>query len=146
MLQTITFRFPDQGKAYGNQLFLLLAPFGQPADNKILFDKASPDFYPNIAFCNAPTAQPTVQFELSGRSIDIEISNKTGQVKTSPEKYSLITIEDFVERTKQWEFVRLDHVGFNLPWFDTVHIIFSRQVRIGILFCQLQRKRLLTMR
>jgi len=119
MLQAVTFKFPDQD--YGNRLFSLLAPFGLLGDDKILFTKASPDFYPNIAFCNVPTTGLMVQFELPGQSIDIEVVNKTGEEKLSPEKYSLIPIEDFVARTKQWEFVGLDHVGFNLPWFDGLH-------------------------
>jgi hypothetical protein len=65
--------------------------------------------------------KPTVVFNIPNNTVEVIIENKTGQERKSPETYKHIDIEDFIKRIRHLELVRLDHVGFNLPWFDGVH-------------------------
>jgi len=63
---------------------------------------------------------PKVLF-LNGNTIEVPIKNTTGRVKKSPHEYKPLSIEEVVFRHKGVKIVEIDHIGFNLPWFDGIH-------------------------
>lgn len=62
-----------------------------------------------------------MQFKLGEETIQVELTNKTGQERKSPETYTPIEIGDLVNRLGSIQLTSLDHLGFNLPWFDGLH-------------------------
>jgi hypothetical protein len=121
LLQQITFNLPDKDHDFNDKFFEVLSLFGERESDRVDLEKSNPDFLPNISFATGDVIKPTVVFDVTNHQIEIVIENKTGQEKKSPETYTHISIEDFVKRVSQLEPVHLDHVGFNLPWFDGVH-------------------------
>jgi len=117
MLQAVTFKFPNDEEYFIEQLFSLLVSFGTRRDEQLVFTNSQPDYHPKIVFEKGQVSHPLVQLD----DIEIELANTTGENRQSPETYNTISISDFGERTRLWRFLRLDHVGFNLPWFEGVH-------------------------
>ena len=120
LLGLVTFRLPCD-RAFGGKLLRFLTPFGNRELDRLTFARSAPASMPSIVFELASVSIPTVVFVLGDRRIEIEISNKTGQERRSPEVYAPIAIEAAIQRMDGLELARLDHVGFNLPWFDGVH-------------------------
>lgn len=127
-LQSVDLQLPNFDQAFGDKFLSLLAPFGRRSDNTLRFTPSNPNFLPQIAFKLSDTT-PKAIFNLSGETIEIDIANKTGQQKQSPETYRPIPIGECTDRLQNTELVRLDHIGFNLPWFKDVHpdILMLRQ-------------------
>ncbi len=116
-----TIQLPDYDPAYANKLLGLLEIFGARQGDTVLFDASNPDFIPRLGIGTADTQTPRALFDLGSEQIAVDITNQTDQERRNPETYSAITIDDFTARTADVQFLRLDHVGFNLPWFDGVH-------------------------
>jgi len=121
VLQQVTFHLPNNDRHFGDALLSLLAAFGDRNGDRVDLRKSDPTFLPNICFVLDGVTRPTVEFDIPDHPIEIALENKTGQERKSREVYRHIDVEDFVGRMSHLETVRLDHVGFDLPWFDGVH-------------------------
>lgn len=120
VLKSVIFELP-KNFVFGDQLLKLLAPFGLSEADSIIFKKSDPAFMPHISFRLAEVSVPVVVFTVEGSQSRIEVTNKTGKERQSPEVYTPLATREVIQRMANTAFVRLDHVGFNLPWFDGVH-------------------------
>src|SRR6266511_2022352 len=119
-LQSVTLQLPNSDQAFGDKLLTLLAPFGRRGDSSLRFTPSNPNFLPQIAF-KINNTTPRAIFTLSNETIEIDIANKTGQQKQSPELYTPLPLQEVMSRLSYARLEQLDHVGFNLPWFDGLH-------------------------
>lgn len=119
-LQSVDLQLPNFDQAFGDKLLTLLTPFGRRDHTLLRLNPSAPNFLPQIAFkLNGPV--PKAIFNLSDETIEIDIANKTGQQRQNTETYSTISIDECTGRLQNTELTRLDHIGFNLPYFKNVH-------------------------
>lgn len=85
------------------------------------FSLSSAEYLPHISVKFSSVVLPEVQFTGEGETIAVELNNKTGIDKKSPHVYTHISLDDFLYRISRIELGVLDHVGFDIPWFDGVH-------------------------
>lgn len=121
LLRRIELRLPDADPALTEGLLSFLAPFGRRMQHSLSFTPTDPDFLPiiDLSLDSAATASVTFLTDL-GREV-IEIINGTGQELASPHAYEPITVADFTSRMAPLGLAELDHVGFDLPWFEGAH-------------------------
>ena len=86
------------------------------------FNSSEVDFYPKIAldfFAGEPDRVRVDYTLASGEIFAIRLENVSGEDRQSPHIYSLVKIEEAVQRLKSQEIrlVGIDHAGCNLPWF-----------------------------
>lgn len=75
--------------------------------------------YPSISLKEGSVEVPTVRFSDDSRSLcEIPIENITGVNKQSRYTYSLLSLETVMSRVNTEKILGVDHVGFNLPWFE----------------------------
>jgi hypothetical protein len=85
----------------------------------------------NIQFRD--TKQPVIEFIGDDFTFSRNISNETGQERTSPHTYKPITIDELKDRIhKAGNITIIDHLGVNFPWFDGLSpIIAELRNRLG---------------
>jgi len=113
-LTGITLRLPGTDLSFAHKLMSILSPFSRKADDALHFTASDASFLQRIALGFADLSAPQVVFGLEGQNITIPITNTTGQNRPPKLPYRPITIDDFMDRIKDWKLARLDHVGFNL--------------------------------
>lgn len=120
-LTDITFRLPATDPFFATKLSSILAPFTAQENNVLRFAISDPSFLPCISLQFDDVPEPRVQFR-TDQLAEVSIANTTHQTRAPKIPFQSITIDDFIDRIKDWQLARLDHVGFNLPWFeDGVH-------------------------
>ncbi len=117
-LTSVKFELP-QFKG-SEELVGFLSNFGINSNGVINFSSSNIDFYPKLSLGISDVDIPEVHF-ISDEQIAIKLTNSTGKTKTSPHKYKPISISEFLSRFKSVEIKELDHLGFDLPWFNGIH-------------------------
>lgn len=82
--------------------------------------KAAPDFLPTFRLdSELPEPGVAVHFRSAGGTRKIAVRNTTGEARKSPERYRTIGLAELKRRfaVNSIRIVKLDHIGFNLPWF-----------------------------
>lgn len=120
MLKNIKIILPSGETGFDERFLKFIGSFGQAKNGSVDFSRSHKDFYPKISLNFAYCAVPYVEFIGEG-NIRVEIKNSTGEERRSPHQYSLITLKQFEERASRVKVNYLDHVGFDLPWFDGIH-------------------------
>jgi hypothetical protein len=121
VLKSINLLLPNNHSWFSEPFLNFLSPLGKRRNDQISFTPSNSAYLPEITLTTASVPNARAIFNLSEKSLEIEISNRTGQERTSPEIYQPIHLEEFLKRIELLELQRLDHVGFNLPWFTGVH-------------------------
>lgn len=121
LLQSISITLPNHDNTFDHKLASILQPFIEYEGNSLTFTKSNPSFLPTISLRFDAISEPQAQFHLDSQTITVPITNQTGQDRSPKLPYTPILIDDFLQRIKGWSLTHLDHVGFNLPWFDGVH-------------------------
>lgn len=83
--------------------------------------KSSPDFLPTFRLDSEhPDSGVAVSFRSASVTKEIAIRNTTGMERKSPERYRAIGLAELKRRfaANSIRIVKLDHIGFNLPWFE----------------------------
>jgi hypothetical protein len=119
-LTTVNFGLPLVHETFGRQVLTLLAPFGDVDTDMVRFESSGSNFLPQISFHLSSAQTPTVKFDTL-ETLEVELTNVTGEDRQSPEVYTPIEIDELFARLPTSTFRKLDHVGFNLPWFNGVH-------------------------
>lgn len=119
-LQNVDFSLPTTDEGFGEQLLALLSPFGETKDGVLRLRSSRQDLLPQVCISLSSIKKPTVRFD-TGEILKIEVVNETGKERKSPEAYVHIPINEIAARLSSIAFGKLDHVGFNLPWFDGIH-------------------------
>ncbi len=120
-LQSIDINLPNTDIQFNKQILKFLSHFGEASDNQINFVKSQNNFFPDISLTFEEFSIPVVRFYIDTHPINIELVNKTGEEKKSSYSYSHIEVSDFMSRISVMKVESLDHVGFDIPWFDGVH-------------------------
>ncbi len=117
-LHKVIFSFDKTNKQYFDNFIMLL-------ENVIEAEtlmKSNVAFMPTVVM-NSTSDEAGVLVQFIGDNINenIHILNETGKEKTSYEKYKPIDLGDLKKRFQQNSIVitRIDHIGFNLPWFES---------------------------
>lgn len=101
-------------------LHSMLGNFGIDTRSGIEFFLSNPEFIPKIRLMFEDIDTPKVVF-ISDDRYEILIENNTGLTRESPYEYTPISMHEFTSRLDGRSIVELDHIGFNLPWFEGVH-------------------------
>lgn len=116
-IEKISFSFDKTKKEYFDTFFDLFR-------NVLLihdFIQSDSTFLPTIGIdSNLPHTGVSVYFTGGGLEEEVIVENTTGIVKESEEKYRCIGLDDLLERFQKnsIEITKIDHLGFNLPWFQ----------------------------
>ncbi len=102
-------------------VFDLLAPFGTRQDATIALTPSRPEYLPLVTLRFTPAATPRARFLLDDRGLEVALVNATGTVRRSPYRYTAIAPTQLRDRLRAVTCTTLDHVGFDLPWFDGLH-------------------------
>ncbi|HRN69850.1 MAG TPA: hypothetical protein PLS49_01585 [Candidatus Woesebacteria bacterium] len=121
LLQKINIILPNTDIQLNKQILHFLSHFGEISDFQINFTKSQNNFFPNISLKFEDFSIPVVRFYADSHPIHVELVNKTDIEKKSTYSYSHIEMSDFIKRLEGVEITYLDHVGFDLPWFDGIH-------------------------
>lgn len=120
-LNQISILLPDQDPDFTNTFTTFLFPFAEHCEGGISFNKSQSGYMPQVKLQFTDVNTPQVHFELTQETQILELKNKTGLEKRSPHIYTAIMLADFLERMQQHTIHGLDHLGFDIPWFDGVH-------------------------
>lgn len=117
ILESIKICLPDKDSDFQKNFLGFLKQFGKRRTNSVSFQKSNELYYPRVDLEFGTYQVPAVFFE-STKKINVELVNKTNQSKKSPYSYSPISLFEFISRSKSLNFEFLDHIGFDIPWFD----------------------------
>lgn len=121
MLDEIGFVLPVRATAFGRALLVWLSAFGTLADDRCRLTPSGTGYLPTISFRIGDVAVPTVTFVGDQVRRDVELTNTTGLHRRSPHTYARIGLHEYLRRSAGLRVTALDHVGFDLPWFDGTH-------------------------
>lgn len=122
ILENVTIILPESPDDFGHKLINLLSDIGVVQHQTIFFRPTSSEYFPKLAISFVKKTQPQVEFHFADMStIYCQLINTSGQIKRSPERYTSVTIDNFIHRLAPFQLTFVDHIGFNLPWFDGVH-------------------------
>ena len=120
VLEQIIIVLPAGNSLFEEKIISFFARCSAVQDKKVHFSPSNTEFLPKVSLEFQKVSEPKVLF-LNGNTIEVPIKNTTGRVKKSPHKYKPLSIEEIVFRLEGIKIVEIDHVGFNLPWFDGTH-------------------------
>lgn len=121
ILERISIQIGKSSSEFDVNLMSFLSKFGSSDGQKVEFYASNPNYLPKIMFEITDLEVPTVKFVTEKESTTLGIRNSTGVSKSSPHTYTTIELTQFLERIKSLNITRLDHIGFDLPWFNGVH-------------------------
>ncbi len=120
-LSQITILLPDQYPEFADVFTTFLLSCAERCEGGVSFKQSHAEYLPQVKLQFATVNTPQVHFELPDGRRMIELKNSTGMEKKSPHAYTPIMFSDFLERMQQHTIQGLDHLGFDIPWFDGVH-------------------------
>jgi len=122
-LSSISLLFPKLNDPFFNEFFSLFTLVTTQKNNGLVFKKSNNLLLPEIQIEEAKIDLVTAKFCLDNQnSFSVPIENITNQQKTSIYKYKAISLTDLKDRIGKELCKSVDHVGFNLPWFEnSVH-------------------------
>lgn len=116
-LNRVDIVLPDHDSEFFSKLINFLNPFGVNKEESFLLKPSNPEYLPLTRLKSGPVSIPEVVFNEK----HVQIVNITGVEKENPLEYSPLSLDEVVERLSGTPLNMLDHVGFNLPYFDGVH-------------------------
>lgn len=122
-LSKIVFSFPNIYREFNEKLLHTLNVLGRSINNVIELNTSEESYYPKI-YLNFKYENSIVLVDfvlMNGEIISIEIENSTGEYRQSPHSYTRLKIDYVLKKLNEngIGIVRIDHVGFNLPWFSS---------------------------
>lgn len=118
-LTTIEVSFPRTADPFYTELLRFLKKLGTIKQRFFAVRSSSSAFIPRLLITESPLNRPQVRFSMDdGESVEVSVENNTGADKVSEYQYSAISCAELSARMKQAELVSIDHLGFNLPWFE----------------------------
>lgn len=121
-LKEIMLSFCKDHSSFSNKFSNLFKNVIEQDENKEYIKRIDNNYLPRISLNTSGIENDvTATFFLNdGFEYKIIIENKTGLEKNNHLKYSHIEIDDLINRFKlhNLKITKIDHVGFNLPWFS----------------------------
>lgn len=121
LLESISLFLPQVDADFHDALLELFALIGQRTESGMEFTSTMPSSHPRVSLNFQPINEPVARFVTHSSSIDVALVNDSGCSVESPHKYSPIPLQHVIDRLAGRPIVSLDHVGFNLAWFDGEH-------------------------
>lgn len=119
-LQEVVFGFDTTHRVFVENFFRVLQNVIEPVHSTFYLKSSHALYLPKICMnTNASEHGIHVHFVSADWNTVIEIQNVTGCEKASAEKYCAIRLTDLCTRFKGHDITitKIDHIGFNLPWF-----------------------------
>jgi hypothetical protein len=117
VLNTIDIVLPDIDDDFFDRLTEFLSVFGVKAGNSIRFITSNPNYLPVLGLSCGPIDTPEVVFDKKR----VKIQNTTGVERDNPFSYIPLSLGEVTKGLIDHPLNVLDHIGFNLPYFDGVH-------------------------
>ena len=117
VLTRVDIVLPDTDEEFFDQLTGFLGFFGYVEDQHLRFRMSNPHYNPVLGLTTAPVDIPVAVMD--GKTIKIQ--NTTGVEKENQWEYTPLSLTDVIKRLELYPLNLLDHIGFNLPYFDGVH-------------------------
>lgn len=118
----VVFTLPKTNKGFVDVFLSYLQGLGRVGEDQITLRTSRQDYLPETRFQFTDMRVPQVSFYFSDNSsFSLNITNTTNVSKKSPYSYSHIFIDDFIKRITKYSLKGIDHIGFNLPYFDGIH-------------------------
>ena len=123
LLDAIELRFPATHAPFTRRVLSLLQPaVVEEETDAWRVAGARPGRCPHLSLLGScPEERTSARFAMSDRpALQVPITNTTGIRLASPERYQPIALSELERRVRchRIRFTRIDHVGFNLPWFS----------------------------
>ena len=115
-LEEVLFSFDKANRSFFDEFTGLLDQVLEAGSLK----KAAPDFLPTLRLdSELPDSGVSVCFHSASGTKKVAVRNTTGMERKSPERYRAIGLAELKRRfaANSIRIVKLDHIGFNLPWF-----------------------------
>jgi len=120
-LDHVTVKLPNK-EGFGDQLLSLFRQVGSRDGLLFEFHRSHADYHPRLFLkSESGVSEAGVEFTLSnGQTRTVSIENTTGLEKKSPHAYGYTTLKEVTSRLESagLSISALDHLGFNLPWFE----------------------------
>lgn len=120
-LNQISILLPDHHPDFADTFTTFLFSCSQRCESGVHFNQSQKGYVPQVKLQFVDVNIPQVHFELTQETRILELKNSTGIEKKSPHAYSAILLDDFLKRMQRHTIHGLDHLGFDIPWFDGVH-------------------------
>lgn len=121
-LTQITIKLPATDDNFQSGFFKFFSNLGIIQNDCISFHASNENYIPKVTVTfSSETRVPSTEFLIGDEKQIVELSNKTGQEKSSPHSYEDIELNDFLNRMTGIQPTNLDHAGIDLPWFDGIH-------------------------
>jgi hypothetical protein len=121
-LEEIIVGFNKEHLDFSNKFTNLLKNVTEHNENKLFVKSSNELFLPRLSINNSSSEKNVIVTFLfndaSERKIIVE--NTTGLERKNSGKYSHIELNDVINRFDNCglKILKIDHMGFNLPWFD----------------------------
>lgn len=122
-LTTIEVAFPRTNLKFYSELLNFLKKLGIIKQRTFSIRASSSNFVPRLQIGELPLNRPQVKFSMNdGELVEIGVENNTGTDKASEYQYAKISCVEVSRRIRSLDLVAIDHLGFNLPWFEKIGI------------------------
>lgn len=121
VLKEIGIVLPGREPAFGRAFLDCLAAFGTLEGDCCRLSPSDARYLPAVSLRLGDVAVASAEFIGDRGRRDIALANTTGLDRASPHRYERISLREYARRSAALRLAALDHVGFDLPWFDGVH-------------------------
>jgi hypothetical protein len=121
VLDEIRLVFPGRELAFGRAFLGCIAAFGTLEGDCCRLNPSDARYLPVVSVGLGDVAVVTAEFIGDQGRRGIPLVNATGVHRENPSAYGHISLHEFARRSAGLDFAVLDHIGFDLPWFDGVH-------------------------
>jgi hypothetical protein len=121
-LTKVLFTLPNSDHNFHNEFISYLSSQGLSKENQVDLSASREEYQPKVGFIFNQEQIPKVSFLFSNNSsLLVDIENITHISRKSPHAYESIKLSDFITRISPYTLQGVDHVGFNLPYFQGIH-------------------------
>jgi len=114
-LKNIAITLPNTDKHFENEFNSFFKLLSQVPNNL----KSAENYFPKEAITFSDIESPKTVFTFDDQTTaEVSITNETGKNVQSPHQYDLISLNELTKRSENLTFSHIDHMGFNLPWFE----------------------------
>jgi hypothetical protein len=121
VLREVRVVLPAGPGRFGERFLGCLAAFGELDGPCCRLRPSSAGYLPLISFVLREVTVPAVEFAGDGFRRSVDLVNLTGVERGSGYVYTPVPLPEYLRRSATLRLLALDHVGFDLPWFDGVH-------------------------
>ena len=121
-LEDVIFSFGKDSIEFSNSFINLFQNVIITDNNKKYLMRSDDNYFPRVQIdISGVKKKVQARFVLDdGKKYTIPIKNETNVTKESEEKYSHLELKDLLNRFHSYDIniSKIDHIGFNLPWFS----------------------------